>query len=755
MAFDVFGARKEGYSDDEIAAHLAGTKKFDLPGALKEGYSATEVIDFLNSDATATKAPKVSGEELGRRGSIKNARPANLDVDERPLSDKYDEAARNIENVGDAFKRNLTFGISDKAEALKRASGYYDPKKFGQNLQENYASDIEDVKGEAARFKEANPIAYQLGATPGFLASMAIGGPVSTIGKAAATGARLGALGGLGEGDSIDPEEMLLNSVKGATIGGATGGTLVGGAQVAGPAIRWLGKTATGLAAPFSASGRERILDEYRNTLVGSPETRNKLIAALENAKTNVPGSLPTAAEAMSAIPEATGLAAHEAIIAKTPGVSGGFVTRAREQEAARAAALQGISKTPEDLASAILSRDSTTKPMREIALSNANIAGEKVPELTERIANRQSSVVSALQDTGRFQTTEGQQRARAVGQGYIKRDNAARAAEAERMAETAAEVTANRKSERDVAQYMLDSLEAYGLKPLKADSISEKIQSIASKPGLRASDVVTKSLGDVRNKINQSTDKNGVIDANDLYMIRKEIGNTVQKYAEETKNFDQRLTSGLQRDVQKFIDDAIESAGGSGWKKYLSKYAEMSKPIDEMKVGQILSDKLASPLEESERAAAFATAVKNAPATLKTSTGSSRYDDLGQVLSPENTASVNAVLEDLKRKAATDALAKGTNLPGGSALKEGSNLKLPNLLSRPAMIANYLLKTVGEGADVKINKLAAEQYLDPKKLAETLKKFRPKSPKDYAALKELVTRAAIKGTTDQKGVEE
>ena len=53
MAFDVAAARSEGYSDQEIAEHLAKSKGYDLPNALKEGYTPAQVIEHL----AGTKAP--------------------------------------------------------------------------------------------------------------------------------------------------------------------------------------------------------------------------------------------------------------------------------------------------------------------------------------------------------------------------------------------------------------------------------------------------------------------------------------------------------------------------------------------------------------------------------------------------------------------------------------------------------------------------------------------------------------------------
>jgi hypothetical protein len=48
VTFDVEGARKAGYTDAEIAAHLAGSRQFDVEGARKAGYSDGELIAYLS-----------------------------------------------------------------------------------------------------------------------------------------------------------------------------------------------------------------------------------------------------------------------------------------------------------------------------------------------------------------------------------------------------------------------------------------------------------------------------------------------------------------------------------------------------------------------------------------------------------------------------------------------------------------------------------------------------------------------------------
>lgn len=87
--------------------------------------------------------------------------------------------------------------------------------------------------------------------------------------------------------------------------------------------------------------------------------------------------------------------------------------------------------------------------------------------------------------------------------------------------------------------------------------------------------------------------------------------------------------------------------------------YAEASVPINRMQVGQELEKALAAPLGTAERPAAFAGAVREAPRTLKKATGQPRYDELGEVLAPEQTQAVTNVLADLKRSGQHEQLAK------------------------------------------------------------------------------------------------
>lgn len=60
MAFDIEGAKKAGYSEKEIADHLAQDSNFDIAAARKAGYSDGEILAHLSESNNQTPAPVAS-----------------------------------------------------------------------------------------------------------------------------------------------------------------------------------------------------------------------------------------------------------------------------------------------------------------------------------------------------------------------------------------------------------------------------------------------------------------------------------------------------------------------------------------------------------------------------------------------------------------------------------------------------------------------------------------------------------------------
>lgn len=216
----------------------------------------------------------------------------------------------------------------------------------------------------------------------------------------------------------------------------------------------------------------------------------------------------------------------------------------------------------------------------------------------------------------------------------------------------------------------------------IQASQIVSGIDKQLSTPGLRASDVVQKALTAVKEKIS-SLSNNGVLDGEDLWTVRKEIGNTIKTASKETANWDKRLTSGLERQIQKSIDQAIVDAGATRWPMYMNEYAARSQAIQRVK--------------DSAKAA----------------------------IRPDQR----------------------TDLFGGLRVAEETRTHVPQLLSRPMMAANAIMRYFSANIEPKIDKLAAQRYLNPKEFADALEKLPPQT---QSQIMETMKRIGIASTVQQ-----
>ena len=176
--------------------------------------------------------------------------------------------------------------------------------------------------------------------------------------------------------------------------------------------------------------------------------------------------------------------------------------------------------------------------------------------------------------------------------------------------------------------------------------------------------------------------------------------------------------------------------------------FAEASKPINQMEVGQYLEGKLTGALGQ-ERAAPFATALKEAPTTLKKATGAPRFTDLSQVLTPQQLKAVEAVKADLQRSELFKQQTRAASEVGPTATRAGTEqaasivgTATPSMLSRIQTVANYILKRRITGVNNKIAIQIATEMLDPK-LAATAMEIALKRKAKVAAIGEKIKRAS------------
>ena len=160
----------------------------------------------------------------------------------------------------------------------------------------------------------------------------------------------------------------------------------------------------------------------------------------------------------------------------------------------------------------------------------------------------------------------------------------------AQRDAQQAAALDAAKAARNELAAQMRDTALRLANNPsgpqVRAGKIMDKIKGNLSTPGIRASAVVQKTMGSVGARLAGMADDRGVVNADDLYMLRKELGNEIESAMKDSSSFDKKLAGGLRNDLQDAIDTAIEDAlpesSKGTWREYLKVYADQSRKIDD-----------------------------------------------------------------------------------------------------------------------------------------------------------------------------
>jgi hypothetical protein len=423
---------------------------------------------------------------------------------------------------------------------------------------------------------------------------------------------------------------LLKNAVTGSATGSTIGtlsddGTALEGAEAGalysllGPAAETVGKVGGYVASRggqiadlFRKGGEENILNRYQNTILGGSD-KQKLATALRTSGEIVPGSKPTAAEALAGIPEGSPLVAHQKIVAETPGgVSSMFGQRNLDQQNARAALLKEIAKTPKELEIAEMARD--------------NVANFNFGKAYDQAIKADSGLVGLSKN------------------------------------------------------------------PFFQDEVDDALKLMSGKP---------KNLTQF------------------LHYVKVGLDDKLSKVG------DNALNSAQKAAVQKTKNELL------GWLKNKNpqydvgrrEFARMSDPINQMEIGQLLEKKLVNPTGK-ETGGSYLAAIDDSEKLAKQATGSNLAK-----LNPENRQRAELIAKDLERKLSSMNPPQKTSLQGGVNVADDTRAHVPQMLWRPAMLANALLKAAGSGIEPKIDALAAERYLNPKKLAEFLGKI-PKQDK-------------------------
>ena len=243
--------------------------------------------------------------------------------------------------------------------------------------------------------------------------------------------------------------------------------------------------------------------------------------------------------------------------------------------------------------------------------------------------------------------------------------------------------------------------------------------------------DAVTIPLRKILGKLKQDD----LLETNpqNLYSLSKDIKRMIESKTPGGSNeFNVKVLSEVKQSLDKQIGKAEPA-----FAKAQHLFKQHSKPINQIMVSREFGNALENSLKE-ERALPFVNAMDNAVKTLKKSTGFARYKKLDDVMTPKQVAVLKKIKEELIRDEKSKKLATGVGTQI-KQLSEGIEISLPNMLSRPVMFTNAVLRQISKDMSPAYERLAIKIQKDPKLLAEILRKS--EKSKERQMIVELLTR--------------
>jgi hypothetical protein len=255
----------------------------------------------------------------------------------------------------------------------------------------------------------------------------------------------------------------------------------------------------------------------------------------------------------------------------------------------------------------------------------------------------------------------------------------------------SAAESLVAGRAARDANQIAANISEA-GLKPLETGTLTSRLSQMLKNKQYAGNDEVSQSVRKVLSDISEwAADNTGIIDAEALYSIRK---NTVTAAIRDLlkgadPSVQRKVAAKVMSEINPLIDDAIETAGGKGWREYLNTYSTGMKDIDRRK----MSAKAMQMLEEQPKE--FVKLVRgNNPDAVENVFGPGSYDivkEMGAQMGPSRLTGLQKVAGELELNARAGELA---DIGGPAALE---------ILKKDRSIPTKILAFAGTFAQPKV----------------------------------------------------
>jgi hypothetical protein len=209
---------------------------------------------------------------------------------------------------------------------------------------------------------------------------------------------------------------------------------------------------------------------------------------------------------------------------------------------------------------------------------------------------------------------------------------------------------------------------------------------------------------------------KNGLEASTNAQQVSSVLDNLKDLIASKDNKFIVQNLVGVKNTIEQALP---------GYQQAQQVFAAASPPVNQAKVLSAMTNVLKQPLGVGERAGPFMTALgRGENALLKRSTGVARYDDLSQVLSPQQMGVVKGVESELKR----DAEVVRQTQAGADAMKiileaNQSKFRLPSFLDVKVTLTNQMLDILKDKMSANVLKELEKGFSSAQDFQTLLKK--------------------------------
>jgi hypothetical protein len=476
------------------------------------------------------------------------------------------------------------------------------------------------------------------------------------------------------------------------------------------------------VAAPIIAKGLGKVVEGGSNLLGRVADIRNiptqkaakiarqsiaggeldEIINVLRNAK---PGVTPAQAIADAGFNQPTTQALLKQVATRDPKF---FTDLLQTQDFATVNKLSQLAggetatASRNTLANAKSALNAMTGPERELALNRANL-GKAVADYEKQAGTLTKEAADKVQEVRKLisagNAAEAYAKLQVIKQGLPT--STARYTYANELAEKAFGEWSDKAAQASLdlgqgsrfAGDAAKTLRSFGIQPIQGDVLARQVINIADNPAFAGNDILAGAVRNVADDIAKWTSSGGVVDARALDAIRK---NSVNAAIEKLRpgmdaTAQKRLAAEVLSDIKPILVDAIEGAGGKGYRQYLENYSKGMQRIGQTKLSAQAIDLYKKSPQQ------FVDLVEgNSPEIVEKIFGSGKYD-IALEMSKDAIKTLKGAAKGVKTSAEMAKQATAGEQALVELMKDNAiNLKLPNVFNVVATTTNKTLDIVG-----------------------------------------------------------